>query len=554
MKLKHQFQRHSAEKEVNDTAPLGIFTSNKLGGMMFFDAKRQLTQYYASIGNKPIKTIHNIAFEGQIISLNNRFHSLEIETDKHKYGLFAPYYMNAILITPGPGTPLRLEIDTRDINGKEGVKSHEVSQKNGRIIIKSIISSPEDGSVSTVYTAIQGEKMTYDHDNKKGNTSFSIDVMSSKITIAMSLTEQEAIVTADHLFQNENRIKEIQQDYITTSTDFSDSESALAYACVLNGTDHMLLPDQEKGNALIPIPHFSKVDSFYTTMAVHALLIEGEYGTAKNTLLAELERQQRRTQEGKASFEETAWPVLALGRFLNKLSADGKLYKYFSQEDIKKTAKTIESIAGLISQKYNGKPYVETEYGLNLESQALALAVYSLAYALTKSDEHRRKEERLRKDTRMLFLEHTVTGMEERGRATKSDVLSIFLTAYIYPLLLDKEEWKESINKLLDRMHNDFRTLRSKMLEETQDSPLDLELFGLTSLAAIVLNRVDPEHYERQVNNLLRSLVNDTLYKGIIGRPTSAYDHDVDLEKEEMISNTHILNNTLFLEMLRECA
>jgi hypothetical protein len=258
-------------------------------------------------------------------------------------------------------------------------------------------------------------------------------------------------------------------------------------------------------------------------------------------------------EKGGARYESAAWHLLLFGKLLNRLCTEEKLYSYFSPEDVKEAAEKVVMLTEQIKKKYcsSGKGVTED----NPESQVLMLSIYRLAHAMTKSDQYSEFEEELQEHAKNL-LEEKLAAMNRKGAVTKSEAASVFLTAYIYPSLLPKDEWKAWLDKLLDKMHHNFKTLRTKIQsnESSSKAALNIELFGLQSLAAIVLCRLDAEYYEDLLNKILRSTVKDALYKGIIGRPSSAYDHDVHPDKKAVFCNEHMVNNAFFLEMLRECA
>jgi hypothetical protein len=250
--------------------------------------------------------------------------------------------------------------------------------------------------------------------------------------------------------------------------------------------------------------------------------------------------------EGSNSFEDVAWPMLLFGKLLNNICVKGKLYSYFTSDEVKEAAFKIAQIVSVVKE-------TRGEKAGGIEPDVLLLSMYDLAYALTKSEQYRESENELR--TRSLNdIMAKLVEAKDRGHVLQEDARAIFMAAYIYPILMSNEEWIKCFDILLEAMHHTFEIFKSKMRQEMAEGPLKLELFGLQSLAAIVLNRLDPEHYESNINRILRTSVDEVLYKGIIGRPTSSFDHDADPEKEALIEDAHLLNNALFLEMLRECA
>jgi len=535
MKLKHQFRDQTVEREVHESIPLGFLLSNKIGGILFFDAKKDQTQFYARVDGATVKLLHDINFEGKIRGISNKVHSLAISRDLHDHSFFIPHYMNAILMTSTQDTPFEFIFDMKDIDKQDVLDKYSVYEKDGRVIVKS---SSQDGH--QLYTAIQGNKL------------FTMGVMSRKVSVAVAGSEDKAIAEANHLFENEQKIRSIQEKYLSSGADFRDPETALAYACVLNGMDHMLLPDQSKEDSVMPLPVLSDLTGHHVSIAMHAMLLEGEFGIAKKTLLSEIDVQHENLEQGKSGFEEAAWPVMMTGRLMNQLCARKKLYTYFSPDEVKKFAEKIAHLTNLAKAKHTKNGFIFGDDDQNkLEHQALMLSVYDLAFALTKDPAYSDAEARLKSKVQEMIQERLLSVKE--GKLDIQDVISLFMTAYIYPLLLGKEAWTSLFDTLLDRMHNNFGVLKSKMVKDRQTT-LDLELFGLASMAATVLYRIDPEHYELQVNRLMKMTINDVLYHGIIGRPSSSFDHDINPETDTVIQNRHLLNNALFLEMIRECA
>jgi hypothetical protein len=545
MRIKHQFKDQNAEREVEDTAQLGFFMSNKAGGLLFFDARKDKTQYYALVKGRVIKVIHDINAATKVAGINHKFHSIEITRQGEEHELFVPHYMNALLINSRSEEPIQLVLELKDMQ-KHGNREHSLSQKQGRIVIRSDQSGTEEGAV---YTAIQGENIQYDYNkqlNKEnGHSQIVLDIFAPKISVGVSHDENDAVMLANHLFLNEQKIKDIQESYLSISKRFKDPEAALAYACALNSTDHMFIHDTTKEAGTVTSPFFSSAKSPHTSIAMHALLLEGEFRIAKRALLSELQLQHQLLIEGKGRFEEVAWPLLLFGKLLNNICAKGKLYTYFTADELKDAAVKIAQIVSMVHEKKEMRP--------GLEPQVLMLSMYDLAYALTKSESYIDAEKSLRRKAAESIRE-MLSGAKSRGNVLREDAEAVFLAAYIYPILMGKDEWKCCFNTLLDVMHNTFGIFQNKTVREGGSRSLKLELFGLKSLAAIVFSSLDPEHYEKHINEILRTSISEVLYKGIIGRPTSSFDDGADPEKEALVEDAHLLNNALFLEMLRGCA
>jgi hypothetical protein len=120
------------------------------------------------------------------------------------------------------------------------------------------------------------------------------------------------------------------------------------------------------------------------------------------------------------------------------------------------------------------------------------------------------------------------------------------MTAYIYPALMQNEEWKKCFDSIMtDGLKYDSDNISL--------GAIDLEPFGMSCVSATVLHRLDAEHYKDHINSVIDESVDRTLYGGLVGRPTTN-GKEAAGNKKGIIQDTHLLNNAFFLEMLRECA
>ncbi|MBW2968221.1 hypothetical protein KY362_07080 [Candidatus Woesearchaeota archaeon] len=575
MKIIHQVKDRTAEKEIGGSAPLGFFISNRKCGAFLFDASKDSMQFYAcsrqSGGqSSPSKIIRNIEFPGRLKEVRNSIHSIfmkrEAEDRVNGHEIFVPYYMDALLISTESPVPIHLNLD---------MKWLEVTEQAGRAVL-----SMKDSQGNLLFMAVQGKDLKYSFkESCKGSpgSNLLLSLMSERISISVSSDQQNAIATANHLFENATPIRDMQSAYLTTDSDFRDAETALAYSCVMNCLDQVFITDNpvqdasarpaesssagssevssegsSEGSsvdlsaspAVSTLPVFAEVTSPYTAIAMHAMVGEGEFQTAKNLLFREFNQQSAAVMHDSFTLEAVAWPALVLGKLLNRLSTYDKLLHYFSTHEISMISSEMDLIINDVNRRYLKSGYVVNEDGCrNLESQAMMLSMYDLAQALKPSQEHDAAETLLRYNAKKLL-----ESIMENEKISPEDIRSIFLTAYIYPQLMKQERWRPIFDRLLEQLHNDFRTLRVKRVGPGFKS---LDIFGLASLAAIVMHKTDEEHYEGQVNKILRSNVTDALYKGLIGRPTSAFDQSFSPDASPIIKNEHLLNNTLFLEMLR---
>lgn len=516
MKVSHAFRDSRAEREIGNEVPLAFCIPNKIGGMLLLDAQKDTTKFFARVKGRNYSIFSNISAEGKINSVSNRLHTIEITREGHEYGISVPYYTNSLLLNLKKDEPVELKFSIKEM-GDDSPRDNSISEKDGRILVTS------SGNSGMIFAAIQGENLSYSHDLKKGKDEFTVCAYSGKISIVVSGDENEALKLANHIIANQENILKMQDNYLGTAKEFSDQEAGIAYAAVLNLLEESMGGDEETIPAAI---------------AKYEFIGEGEFEKAKKGLLYELARQKELARHGQIHFEEAGWTVILLGRLLNRLCQDRKLYSYLSAEMVKAVSADINEISDAMSRE------AEAE----LDRKVMLLAVNDLVHALTRSPESKARKEKLLEAVRE-GINSGVSDIQNKG-LSRDRVYSIFKAHYIYPVLHTNDEWREIFDSVLEAMQYSFQTLQSKMQPGKKE---EIELFGIMNLAAAALNRTDAEHYEKTVNAIMRDAVTDALYKGVVGRPTSSFEHD-PTDKEWIFSNRHALNGAFFLEMLRECA
>ncbi|MFC1741731.1 hypothetical protein ACFL3V_04310 [Nanoarchaeota archaeon] len=532
MRITHQIKGMKIEKDVDSSAPLEMFFSNKQGSMLFYDVAKDSVGYYARVGCSVLKVIDDICFEGGLSGVVNRFHSLGISRKGGEYDLFVPHYMDAFMVTGLGKQPVELVFDVAKL-GCGSVKDCSVTEKNGLVVLT--FSRSEGGAVSVV---VIGDCMSYDSKKSKGQ--LLLHVLSPRFTVAVSDDEDGAVRQANHLLENSDRIMELQEGTLPAKQLGAD-DASLAYACALNGIDNMFL----HGSSSVMkkrFPFFSDLSGLHAILATNAFLSDGEFRMVKQTLDNEFHEISSRLTEGKADVHEVAWPLYLLGKFMNRLCAHDKLYNYYSPEEIKGLSTRMVGMIGLIEHNSMVSDKIDT--------LALLASLYDLAYSLTKSEKYGSVSEGLRKRCKDILLDDVFR--IRKTSASIDNVFSVFMTAYVCPNILTQSEWTECFDIVLDRFNHNFKSLRGKMPARGK-SAVDIELFGLSSLAAIVLRRVDAKRYASVVGDVVRMNTSETLFKGLIGRPSSSYDLSVD-PSNAFIGNRHLMNNVLFVELLRECA
>jgi len=172
--------------------------------------------------------------------------------------------------------------------------------------------------------------------------------------------------------------------------------------------------------------------------------------------------------------------------------------------------------------------------GVRVEIQALTLASVRTLFLLSRLlkrgvDKQWRLFERelVRRTREVLFVDGMLWDGWD-GVLDRTIRPNIFLAAYAYPDLLSKKEWREVFDRALGSLWLEWGGLASIQ----KDHPLFCAEYSgqddrsyhrgdswywVNNLAALVLHRLDADHYHYYVRSLLAASVNELLWGGVAG-------------------------------------
>ena len=172
--------------------------------------------------------------------------------------------------------------------------------------------------------------------------------------------------------------------------------------------------------------------------------------------------------------------------------------------------------------------------GAMIEIQALQLNMYKLLKENSKdSNKYQELEENLRNKVRELFFKNNVLcdGIKKKGNTWNQDETqrpNIFLAYYIYPELLEQEQWKQAFDSALEKLWLDWGGLStidknnslfvSDYTGENDDSyHRGDSWYFVNNIAAIAMHRLDKDKYNEQINKIKQAAIKDILELGILG-------------------------------------
>ena len=168
--------------------------------------------------------------------------------------------------------------------------------------------------------------------------------------------------------------------------------------------------------------------------------------------------------------------------------------------------------------------------GIRIEIQALALNHYRVLAELTEKEEYILKEDNLRQKIRELLFDGNILadGSNQDLEVDKTQRPNIFLAYYIYPKLLNEEEWEKVFDNAINALWlnwGGFATIdkKNELFQEYYTGENDKSYhrgdswFFVNNIAAISMKRLNEEKYKKYINKIVNAAIKDILKKGILG-------------------------------------
>jgi glycogen debranching enzyme len=168
--------------------------------------------------------------------------------------------------------------------------------------------------------------------------------------------------------------------------------------------------------------------------------------------------------------------------------------------------------------------------GARIEIQALRLCLYKLARKLNadikKKSYYYRAEQKLKNKVREEFWDGEILadGIYPKTLEVDSTIRpNIFLTAYLYPELLSRKEWKTCFDNAINKLWlswGGFATIDKNnpgyYPYSTGENPSSYHQgdswYFVNNLAAITLFRLDKDKYKNYIEEILAASVDDLLW------------------------------------------
>ncbi|MCK5123266.1 MAG: hypothetical protein KAQ87_03930 [Candidatus Pacebacteria bacterium] len=606
MQLTHQYKNTKIQKEISGNADLLL--GNDLGNYFYLTNGKE-TKYqgfFYADGKKDknklavYKIIDQIKILGdsKITEIKNSFFEIERKSENNlseKY--FMPDGYNSLCLKTNKKTKAEIVLDVRypyDSRQMGRVYNIKIEREHTLIKFTKRRNLAEDGlddkKEFILYLAIKTDRYDYKkigeffskhYQKDEDRNSYPCDRFVFKAlemefknaVFSVANSPQKALTEAKYVFDNfkELREKAKKDTYQKIKPlNISDEEIGMAYLCAENSINTLLVKNNNKKGAYAGLPWFFQFwhrDEAISLLQIYKL----DKNLAQEIILAQLKTVSENGQIPRQRFFDAEQMKLQSADALSwltermfKISHRYKLPDDFKIDIIKGLEKTVSN---LIQRKtineLAGSEKSETwmdslnRDGARIEIQAGRLRMYNFLYKLTKNDQYQILEKELKAKVREKFYQG---GILFDGPNDKTIRPNIFLAAYLYSELLNKEEWELCFDKILPKLYLEWGGLSSVDTTSSEFISKDTgennasyhngnSWYWINNLAALVLYKSNPHKYSEYINSIMEASTNEILYNGIAG-----HHSEVSSAKKQTSAGcgAQLWSGAMYLEVLDE--
>jgi glycogen debranching enzyme len=608
IKVVHFFDNNTTiEKKTNEH--IGFLMTNKIGGYCYFSEKPE-TRYqgfFIENGWKLFKILDEIKTDGEIQEICNNFWNIERKKNGFREAFFMPDNYCSLVYEIDEHKEIELVFDvkesydnrvwgryysieqvgdsilvtfTKKTDQKED-KSHDALEYKMFIVIKSDL----------LEYSIKGSwiKQEYVLDKERDSQPFerhvfnALKLKAKKIVISASLNKEEAFNEAHFVFENLEKLKikenlELRNRIIIHKQNISQK---VAYICTQYALNNLVNKVDSTKGIFAGLPWFFQFWSRDELISLHALIIMRQYGLVKDILMRYIDSINELgrlpniinihgSQTG--STDSIGWLFKRVHDFLEALRAENLIEKYFSAQEIEHIKSQLAYALDRINTHFikenlyycdAQETWMDTNFdndtrdGFRIETQVMYANMHSVMYYLTQDFSFKHKEQELRERIKQKFWNNKILADGLNDFTIRPN---LFIAAYIYPELLNADEWKTCFKNALqslwlswgglttiDKKHRLF--CQDYSGEQAKSYHRGDSWFWINNLAALVMYRTDKASFKKYVNKITEASCDEILFKGIIGS-------HAELSSAKMLKSQACLSqawsNAMFIELMDE--
>lgn len=571
MRILHEHGEQRVEGEARGLGAGMLLLTNKKGNFCSLCPGENITKYnglfhYDAKRKGYVKSLDWIGLaDDQASAITNRFHTVERH---HDHGAVERFTMSSKALhyrVERHHGELLLDLDMGRL-GDESTEGrfYHVSHAGDALIIRFEKAGEYDEflvikGVQAFHPVREWQPRRHAYDERRGEEgerwiyrAGRISVEGAlRLVIARSDTMEKALEKAAFVQEHEEGILQSQAAYARNAYKAGSLEANAALAAL------DALVTKRKGESysgiLAGLPWFHQYWSRDELVSLGALIAAGQYGLVKEILtryyelLEEPHLMALYPDQGRVAADALGWLAKRTHDLLLVLEREGALDDYFTRLELayfrERMAHALDALLVTIPvQNGPGETWMDTladgkdgRAGVRIEIQALLLAAHRLVAWLEERrrfrrvlpGQWRRREKQYLERVRALFHDGCPDGLldEEADRRARPNLL---LAAYAYPDLFTSEEWNDLFEGVLPRLWLPWGGLASLDTAAAAFVPRYSgaddrsyhhgdSWYWVNALAALVLQRHDPERYATQIGRLRDACTQDLLFHGAVG-------------------------------------
>lgn len=575
MQILHETDKATISKDIEKD--VAFLLGNKNSGYVYFSTGKR-SRYegvFFQIKGRVYRVIAELGPDEAIDKIINRFHSIERCFCKNSEIFFMPHGFNSISYELEKEDWIRICLDIRESYDISNSGSYDISEENDRIVIKCIRGNDE------FFVTIKSEKleykkmgefkyMYYEKDKDRNSPPFEMPVYcalklrSKKIAISFSDNKKTAINESEYIFNNLEKIKKKQKERVKNlikNKEFKPDEINLAYRCCINSLDQLTTSDR----IVTGFPWFFQ----YWTRDELISLKNLNKEIKKRILLRDLSYlmddgriPDKLSDSDRGNIDSVGWVFRRIDESLEMFSNEER--KFIRERLIESTGRLNENyVKDHLIFNDAKETWMDTSFndigrkGARIEIQSLLLNMYKLAYRLTKNEKFSLLEKMLREKIREKLWDNEIL---KDGLDDPTIRPNVFISAYVYPELLGRDEWIKCFENILPRLWCEWGGLASIDRENplflghsTGENPGSYHRgdswYFLNNLAALVMHRIDKIRFKRYIDKIVKASTEDILWSGMVGHHSEISSA---FEQEAQGCGAQAWSDAMYIELIDE--
>ena len=592
MQIIHKLSKNFLEKEVyqrETEGNVGFLTANKEGDFAsFFNQAQSRYQgwFFRNFGEvyKIVEDI-SLAEEGKITTLKNEFwcHSRisKIKESSVEENFFLPEKNRGLVYELSEKASFNVFLDFKKIYDTSEEERHYKVEKIKNIVVIEC-SNKKDSAFLAIKLDSQNilvkdcwEKRYYSLDLKRNSPPtqryvfWAIQAKALKMVLAVGDTKKQAIKEANYIFNKTYKLKKEKRENIKNFLDFlkvNNPEISMAYKASQNALRELVFEEHHQKQISAGLPWFFEPWARDSLISIKAFSGKNEENLWQicqqyfNKITENGSLANKESSSNSKNADSIGWLFKRLGEAIES--------KKTNEITVWKVKKHLEKTFAKLLKVSNGKELVTSfeketwmdsidRAGERLEIQALRLCMLKLAFDLTKESSYKIAENSLGFKVKEKFWNEEILF---DGLSDQTIRPNIFLTAYIYPELLEQKEWQTCFDNTLKALwlpwggvstiDKNSPYFHKKHTGETSLSYHSGDSwFYINNLTAIVLHKNNPERYRAYIEKILEASSKEILLLGAVGCHSELSSSE-SLTSEGCYSQAW--SNAFFVELVRE--